>query len=65
MPLSYSGSIIEKLSLTFKDGKIVNLYAEKGYEVLKELIETDEGSHYLGEVALVPYNSNNSCRTWS
>jgi len=57
MPLSYNGSIIEKISLTFKDGKIVNFYAEKGYGVLKELIETDEGSHYLGEVALVPYNS--------
>lgn len=57
MPLSYKGSIIEKISLTFKDGKIVNSYAEKGYEVLKKLIETDEGSHYLGEVALVPHNS--------
>lgn len=57
MPLSYNGSIIEKISLTFKNGRIVDFYAEKGYEVLKELIETDEGSHYLGEVALVPYNS--------
>lgn len=57
MPLSYNGSIIKKISLTFKDGKIVGFSAEKGYEVLKELIETDEGSHYLGEVALVPYNS--------
>lgn len=57
MPLSYNGSIIEKISLTFKNGKIINFNAEKGYEVLKELIETDEGSHYLGEVALVPYNS--------
>lgn len=57
MPLSYNGGIIEKISLTFKDGKIVNSYAEKGYDMLKEIIETDEGSHYLGEVALVPYNS--------
>lgn len=57
MPLSYNGCIIEKISLTFKGGRIVNFYAEKGYEVLKELIETDEGSRYLGEVALVPYNS--------
>ncbi|GAA0180883.1 aminopeptidase [Clostridium sediminicola] len=57
MPLSYNGSIIERICLTFEDGKIVDFYAEKGYEALKELIETDEGSHYLGEVALVPYNS--------
>jgi len=57
MPLSYNGTIIEKISLTFKEGRIIKFYAEKGYEVLKEIIETDEGSHYLGEVALVPYNS--------
>lgn len=56
-PLNYSGTLIEKLSLTFKDGKIVDSKAEQGYEVLKRLIETDEGSHYLGEVALVPNNS--------
>ena len=56
-PLNYSGTLIEKLSLTFKDGKIVESSAEAGYEVLKRLIETDEGSHYLGEVALVPNNS--------
>ena len=56
-PLSYNGSIINKFTITFKDGKIVNYDAEIGYEALKKLIETDEGSHYLGEVALVPYNS--------
>ena len=31
--------------------------AEVGYDILKSIIETDEGSYYLGEVALVPYNS--------
>lgn len=56
-PLSYSGNLIENFSLTFKDGKIVDYQAEKGYETLKHLIETDEGSHYLGEVALVPHHS--------
>ena len=56
-PLNYSGTLIEKLSLTFKDGRIVDFNAERGYETLKRLIETDEGSHYLGEVALVPNNS--------
>jgi aminopeptidase len=56
-PLSHNGNIIDKFSLTFKDGRIVDFSAEKGYDTLKSLIETDEGSHYLGEVALVPVDS--------
>jgi len=56
-PLNYNGNVIDHFSLTFKDGKIVDFTAEQGYEILKGLIETDEGSYYLGEVALVPYNS--------
>ncbi|OAA90287.1 aminopeptidase [Clostridium ljungdahlii] len=56
-PLNYNGNLIEKFSLTFKGGKIISFTCEKGYETLKNLIETDEGSHYLGEVALVPFNS--------
>jgi aminopeptidase len=57
IPLNYNGNLIEQFSLTFKDGKIVDFYAKKGYEILKKLIETDEGSCYLGEVALVPQDS--------
>lgn len=56
-PLNYGGNVINNFSLTFKDGKIIDFSAEEGYEHLKKLIETDEGSHYLGEVALVPFNS--------
>ncbi len=56
-PLSYGGNIIDNFSITFKDGRIVEVKAEQGEEILKQLVETDEGSHYLGEVALVPYNS--------
>lgn len=56
-PLNYAGNLIDNFTLTFKDGKVVDFTAEKGYDTLKKLIETDEGSHYLGEVALVPYNS--------
>src|SRR5699024_6881482 len=40
-----------------ENGKIVDFDAESGYDTLKNLIETDEGSHYLGEVALVPHDS--------
>jgi aminopeptidase len=57
MPLQYNGNLIENFSLTFEKGKIIDFTAEKGYESLKGLIETDEGSCYLGEVALVPFNS--------
>lgn len=56
-PLSYNGNLIDKFRLTFKDGRIVDFAAEKGYDALKKLIETDEGSHYIGEVALVPDDS--------
>jgi len=56
-PLNYNGNLIEKFSLTFNQGKIVDYKAEVGYDILKSIIETDEGSYYLGEVALVPYNS--------
>ncbi len=56
-PLNYNGTVIDKFSLTFKEGRIVDCKADKGQEVLQKLVETDEGSHYLGEVALVPYDS--------
>ncbi|SDK92710.1 aminopeptidase [Natronincola ferrireducens] len=56
-PLNYGGNLIEDFTLTFKKGRIIDFTAEKGYETLKKLIETDEGAHYLGEVALVPHRS--------
>ncbi|PLR76913.1 aminopeptidase [Bacillus sp. V3-13] len=56
-PLSYGGNIIDQFKISFENGRIVNVEAKEGEEVLKRLVETDEGSHYLGEVALVPHNS--------
>ncbi|MCH1643076.1 aminopeptidase [Paenibacillus timonensis] len=56
-PLSYRGTVIDRFSLTFENGRIVGYQAEVGADVLKQLVELDEGSHYLGEVALVPHNS--------
>ncbi|RSL29480.1 aminopeptidase [Salibacterium salarium] len=56
-PLNYSGNIIDDFTIHFKDGKITDYQAGEGEETLKNLIETDEGSHYLGEVALVPHSS--------
>lgn len=56
-PLSYGGNIIDEFTLTFENGKIIDVKAKEGENILKQLVATDEGSHYLGEVALVPYHS--------
>jgi aminopeptidase len=57
MPLSVSGQLIEGFSLTFEDGRVTQVKAEKGEAFLRKLIETDEGAARLGEVALVPHGS--------
>lgn len=57
MPLSYGGNLVENFSLTFAGGRVVALRAEKGEALLRSLVETDEGSARLGEVALVPASS--------
>jgi aminopeptidase len=57
MPVLLQGVIVEGVSLRFEDGRIVEYTATQGREALAHLIETDEGSHYLGEVALVTSDS--------
>jgi len=57
LPLNYQGNLIENFWLEFKDGKVINYDAEKQLETLKRLLEVDEGSVYLGEVALLSYDS--------
>ena len=56
-PLSYRGELIENFSIRFENGKAVEVHAERGEELLREMIGMDEGAAYLGEVALVPYDS--------
>ena len=56
-PLSYQGQLIENFSVRFEGGKAVEVHAEKNEELLKKLISMDEGAAYLGECALVPYDS--------
>lgn len=56
-PLSYSGNIIDQFTLTFKDGRIVDIQAQQGQDILASLVATDEGAQYLGEIALVPHQS--------
>ncbi|MGH2505565.1 MAG: aminopeptidase [Ktedonobacterales bacterium] len=57
MPLSYNGELIEGIQLTLKDGRIVTFSATRGEDALRSIIDTDDGSHHLGEVALVPLDS--------
>ncbi|MEK4427096.1 aminopeptidase [Solibacillus sp. FSL K6-1523] len=56
-PLVYKGNIIDDFTLTFENGKIIKAEAKVGHALLQQLIATDEGSAYLGEVALVPHES--------
>lgn len=56
-PLVYGGNLIDNFSFEFKEGKIVHFEAEKGKDILEKLIETDKGTVYLGEVAIVPNSS--------
>ena len=56
-PLSYQGQLIENFSIRFHEGKAVEWHAEKNEALLEKLITMDEGSAYLGECALVPFDS--------
>ncbi|MDN7247424.1 aminopeptidase [Planococcus shenhongbingii] len=56
-PLVYQGNIIDGFTLTFEKGKIVKAQAASGQELLDEMIASDKGAAYLGEVALVPHHS--------
>ncbi len=56
-PLCYQGQLIENFWIRFHEGKAVEWDAERNAALLTELINMDEGSAYLGECALVPYDS--------
>jgi aminopeptidase len=56
-PLSYMGTMIEGIRVRFEGGRIVDVKATRGQEILEKLIGTDEGARRLGEVALVPHSS--------
>jgi aminopeptidase len=56
-PLMSHGTLIEDFSLTFEGGRVINSTAKKGDELLRKLLDTDEGARRLGEVALVPHSS--------
>ncbi|MDO7905565.1 aminopeptidase [Paenibacillus sp. JX-17] len=57
MPLNLNGQLVDKITFTFENGKVIKYTAESGEQHLQNLLETDEGASYLGEVALVPHDS--------
>ena len=57
MPLVYNGNIVKDFWFEFKEGKVVDFDASQGKEILKNILDMDQGSRYLGEVALVPQDS--------
>lgn len=56
-PLNYNGNLIEGMRLEFAAGKVARAEAARGQEILDKLLAVDEGASYLGEVALVQYDS--------
>ena len=56
-PLSWQGTLIEDFSIRFENGKAVEVKAAKGQDALERMIAMDENACYLGECALIDYNS--------
>ena len=56
-PLSWQGTLIEDFSIRFERGKAVEVKAGKGAEALERMIAMDEGAAYLGECALIAWDS--------
>lgn len=57
LPLVHHGAVIKNFWLEFKDGAVVDFGAEQGYDVLKGILDTDEGAKHLGECALISKNT--------
>lgn len=48
----FNGKMMENITLYFEKGRVISYEAEQGGDVLKDMIETDEGSHYVGELGI-------------
>ena len=57
MPLNHGGALVQDFRVEFQGGRVTGYHAKQGEDVLASIIDTDEGSHYLGECALVPYGN--------
>ncbi len=59
-PLLLGGKRIENFGFRFEKGRVTEVIAKEGKQMLEALIAMDEGAAYLGEAALVEYNSPSS-----
>jgi len=55
--LNYSGTLIENIVVRFKDGRAIEAHASRNEDVLRKMIDTDDGAGRLGEIAIVPNSS--------
>lgn len=56
-PLNYQGKLIKDFWFEFKEGKVVDFDAKENKDALESLLNLDEGSRYIGEIALISYDS--------
>lgn len=56
-PLNNQGRIIDGFWLEFENGKVVRYGADKEEDALRGILDTDEGSRYIGEIALISHES--------
>ena len=57
LPLAVQGTLVRDLELRFENGRIVDVRASSGADVVRAQVEFDEGAAMLGEVALVDGSS--------
>lgn len=51
-PQIYRGNEAQKVLLKLENGKVVEAHAEKGEEFLLDMLNMDEGSKFVGEIAI-------------
>ncbi len=56
-PVSLLESLVSTVRVVFKDGKVIEASAEVGNDVLQQYLQIDDGSRYMGEIALVDQTS--------
>lgn len=56
-PFIYQGNRIDGFTLRFENGRVTEVQATHGQDLLNDLLSTDEGAGRLGEIALVPHDS--------
>jgi len=52
VPMTIQGRQVRDVTLTFKDGVVVDFEAQQGADVIEELLATDGGSRRLGELGI-------------